>query len=454
VRSTDQVPLEAVTVATTRAGVDRALPAYRGFLRGSRSILPVAPGPDGRRLGTLMAAGDEDAPVSPGTLVACTSGSTGTPKGAMLQTHGILAAVTASADYIRDRTGADPGPWLLALPAHHIAGTMVILRSLEAGHVPEVMDLTRGHFTSEGFVDATRRLVSRHPDLPRYTSLVPTQLARLVDAVPGSVSGSVSGNVSGTTAGDAVDALRSYAAVLVGGGAAPEALVRRCRSLGVTLMLTYGSSETAGGVVYDGEPLPGYSVRISTDAGDRSSGRIELTGPSVAEGYRQTSSLPAEATADAFPRPGTFRTSDLGSLTGGVLTVRGRADGAVNSAGLKILPEEVEKALAGAGYSACAGGVPDDEWGESVAALVQDPTVPAGTDLTTGVRATLKNTGTPAHLIPRHSYSFPDIPVTGPGKPDRVAVTEILRDLAAGPRSGSTLRAAGTFRPDRGWQRG
>lgn len=423
----DPVTLEPLAVAATPASVVAALPAYRGFLAGSRSILPVTPDNRGRHLSALMDAGSPGTPVTAGTLVACTSGSTGVPKGALLQFHGVQAAIDASASVLRDRTGAGPGPWLLALPPHHIAGTMVILRSLAAGHDPQVLEGASSTFTGNGFVAATRRLAEAHPGLPRYTSLVPTQLARLLDAV----------DRTGETDADgtAVDALRSYAAILIGGGAAPAELLDRCHRLGVPVVLTYGSSETAGGVVYDGTPLPGFEARINGDSAGHYRGRIELTGPSVASGYRHTSALPAGASVDAFPRPGTFRTSDLGFVRDGVLTVRGRSDGAVNSAGLKILPEDVEKALDDAGFSACVTGVPDAEWGEAVAALIADPTVTGDTDVTEAVRSAMKTVTpeTPSHLIPRYAFTTPSIPLTGPGKPDRQLVKRKLATLTAAP---------------------
>ena len=104
-------------------------------------------------------------------VVVGTSGSTGSPKRAMLT----AGALRASAGATHDRLGG-PGQWLLTLPAHHVAGLQVLLRSLDAGTEPVVMDLADG-FTPTAFVAATALLDAgvRH-----YTSLVPTQLARLL----------------------------------------------------------------------------------------------------------------------------------------------------------------------------------------------------------------------------------------------------------------------------------
>ncbi len=68
-------------------------------------------------------------------------------------------------------------------------------------------------------------------------------------------------------------------------------------------------------------------------------GRVELTGPMVAQGYRLLPDHPAFAT------PGTFRTDDLGRVDDGVLRIIGRADEAISSGGLTILPQVVEAVI-------------------------------------------------------------------------------------------------------------
>ncbi|RRO84754.1 AMP-binding protein, partial [Corynebacterium bovis] len=326
--------------------VPDAVPVLSSFLAGDAAVFPLPDGPGAaaRTRATLTALMRPDEPAAPGTLIACTSGSTGTPKGAVLRTPALDASARATAELVADRWGVSPGPWLLALPPHHIAGLQVILRSLHAGFTPHVTDPDL-----HGFTAATRALRAAHPGEDLHTSLVPTQLVRILRDPA------------------ATAALREYASVLVGGAATPPDVLARCRDAGVHILLTYGSSETSGGMVYDGRPLPGTSVTLE-DPDAAGVGRVLLHGPTVAEGYRTVPAGPD----DAFPRPGTFRTSDLGRIDDGVLTVLGRADGAVNTGGLKVLPEEVEAALAAAvpGATACALGVPDPEWGEAVVAVV------------------------------------------------------------------------------------
>ena len=88
-----------------------------------------------------------------------------------------------------------------------------------------------------------------------YTSLVPTQLHRLLDQP------------------DDVAALRTMTAVLLGGGAIDPALRRRAEDAGIRVVATYGSSETAGGCVYDGVALDGVAVALGERVASGSRGR-------------------------------------------------------------------------------------------------------------------------------------------------------------------------------------
>ena len=141
---------------------------------------------------------DADLPDDLG-LVVSTSGSTGAPKRAMLT----RAALRASGTATHDRLGGD-GMWLLALPAQHIAGTQVILRSLAARRAPLLLNMIDGFRTAD-LVDA----LAWAPPVRRYTSLVPTQLATVLDDP------------------EATEALGTFDGVLVGGAATAPALLER-----------------------------------------------------------------------------------------------------------------------------------------------------------------------------------------------------------------------------------
>jgi O-succinylbenzoic acid--CoA ligase len=317
-------------------------------------------------------------------LVVATSGSSGEAKGVLLSASALVASATAT----HERLGA-PGQWLLVLPAEHIAGIQVLVRSLLAGRPPVVMG-AGGGFRVRAFTEAASDALMA--DGPVYTAMVPTQLTRLLAA-----------------GGDGLAALRAFDAVLLGGAATPGPLLVRAVDAGVRVVTTYGMTETAGGCVYDGVPLSGVRVRIG--AGER----IELSGPMLASGYRRRGSA-------AFAG-GWFRTEDLGRLhRDGSLEVLGRADDVINTGGLKVAAGAVERVL-GSVYGvaeACVVGLPDPEWGELVAALVvpsfvDDP--PSFEDLCTAVRVEL---GAPS--VPKLIRLVDALPLHGVGKVDRAAV--------------------------------
>ncbi|MGH3577906.1 MAG: AMP-binding protein, partial [Mycobacterium sp.] len=212
------------------------LPALARVLDGHDSALvPVPAGADRRsELSALRVGDDIDDDIA---LVVTTSGTTGAPKGALLT----AAALTASAAATHDRLGG-PGRWLLALPPYHIAGVQVLVRSLLSGTVPVELDVSTGFDITE-FASAVRELGSGR----RYTALVAAQLAKTL------------------TDSAATAALADLDAVLIGGGPAPRPLLDAAASAGITVVGTYGMSETAGGCVYDGVPLDGVRLRVDPD---------------------------------------------------------------------------------------------------------------------------------------------------------------------------------------------
>lgn len=412
------------TVIADPADLSPLLDALHEVMEGSQSYLPLPPAANpaaklaNEDLATLMRAG---ADILPGTIIACTSGSTGTPKGALLSAENLRASGEATAVHLRDTLGAEPGAWLLTLPPHHIAGLQVILRSTTAGCEPVVSShLTSGEpFTAEAFIADTQRLQQAYPERDLYTSLVPAQLERLaVDPA-------------------ALDALTTYAAILVGGAASRPELIDSLRAQGVRLALTYGSSETSGGLVYDGTALPGAVVSIE-DPDESGRGRVVLSGPMVARGYRNVPGSPA------FPLAGTFVTSDLGSLSDATLSIHGRADGAINSGGYKVLPEDVERTALhhlpeliltdGTHISpraVCAVGINDERFGQAVALALEsgvdkEEGNKTATEITTEVRDALRDR-VAKHLIPQRALLVTELPTSGPGKINRRDVAKLFQ---------------------------
>ena len=323
-------------------------------------------------------------------LTIGTSGTTGRPKLAMLTGD----SLRASADATHERLGGQ-GQWLLAMPAHHIAGIQVLVRSLAAGTTPVSMDLAGG-FTAAAFVRATGEIASA---ATAYTALVPTQLVRLLAVAEGR------------------QALTRYAAVLLGGAAAPPGLLAEARDAGVRVVTTYGMSETAGGCVYDGRALDVSLVQLEDD------GRIRLGGATLALGYLGEPALSATAFVVDESARRWFRTGDVGHLDArGALVVDGRIDDLINTGGLKVAPRLVEEALTALDIvaEAVVVGSPDPEWGQLVcAAIVVTPGVSPPT--LDDVRARLRGI-LPDHALPRRLATLPELPVRGPGKPDRAAI--------------------------------
>jgi len=359
------------------------------------ALLPLPPDAPGRaalgvlRPGTALAPSEDDE-ADPTALVLATSGSTGPPKGALLPASAVLASARATLD----RLGG-PGTWLLALAPHHVAGVQVLVRSIVAGTVPGVLDLSNG-FSANGFVSATTVLQAADR---RYTALVPTQLVRLLDAGP-----------------DAVAALTSYDGVLVGAAVTPAPLLARAHEAGVRVVTTYGMSETCGGCVYDGLALDG--VRVDLD----DAGRVLLGGAVVARGYRSRPHSPEFTERDGCRW---FRTDDLGELVDGRLRVTGRADDVIVTGGLKVSPYAVEAVIAALPgvREVVVVGVPDAEWGQLVVAVVVAADV---TIVLQQVRdAVSQSLGSAA--APRKLVLVDELPLRGPGKPDRRRAADLAR---------------------------
>lgn len=376
-------PLLALDCPPGPVLLDTLVPALRRALDGAGPALLPLPSGDHVLRRRLLDALRPDEPVDDEVaLVVPTSGSTGTPKGALLSAGALHASVLAALQ----RLGGH-GRWLLALPVTHIAGLQVLLRSMQAGTDPEVLDLTSG-FTADAFTAATVRLGPGR----RYTSLVPTQLVRLLDA-----------------GGAAVEALTSYDAVLVGGAATAPAVLRHAREAGVAVVTTYGMSETCGGCVYDGTPLDGVRVEVAGD------GRVRIAGPVLASGYR--GGTPADAAAFAG---GWFATRDAGRIgSDGRLEVLGRLDDVIVTGGEKVVASAVEAVLAEhpAVAEVAVVAVRDAEWGQRVEAVVVPRDSASPPTLAQVRRVVAERLG--AVAAPRSLRVVEGLPLLPSGKVDR-----------------------------------
>ena len=318
-------------------------------------------------------------------LVVQSSGSTARPKRVALSADALLASAAATESAL-----GGAGQWVLALPTTYIAGISVIVRSICAETEPVVVD---GHFDAESFVLAASQL--DHP--VRLTSLVPAQLATLLDDERAAV------------------ALQRFDRVLLGGQSTPQRLLDRALAAGIRVTRTYGSSETAGGCVYDGVPIGTTRMRV-VDA------QIELAGPTLAEGYLAD----PERTDAAFTTEGGarwYRTGDTGRIDeSGVLTVTGRLDDVIVSGGVKVSLGELELLIRRVTplHDAIVVAADDARWGQ-VPVVVTTVAADAG-ELRSAVVAALGVAAAPSRVV-----LVEGIPLLPSGKPDRLA----LRALAA-----------------------
>jgi O-succinylbenzoic acid--CoA ligase len=381
--------------------------ALSAALAGGPAVWPVADGP-GRgeaRARARRNPADASAPVEVTVdervaLVVETSGSTDAPKRVLLSADALRASAEATAERLDGH-----GRWLLALPAHYIAGAQVLVRAIVAGTDPVVMG--DEHFDAVAFASATARLMRTRDALPRYTSLVPVQLARLVDAAAGEPDH------------PAAQALRAYAAVLVGGQPLAEPVRIAATALGARVVRTYGSSETAGGCVYDARALSGVRLRVADD------GTVEVGGPILADGYLGDAARTARAFVVENDGSRWYRTGDLGELgADGVLRIRGRADDVIISGGVKVALGEVERAVRSLPGldQAVVVGVDDPEWGQRAAVAVAGESASLAE-----LAAATDSAGLPPAGRPVRVESFDSLPMLASGKPDRRAIAEAFR---------------------------
>jgi O-succinylbenzoic acid--CoA ligase len=347
-------------------------------------------------------------PPDPSSLFAIvhTSGTTGRPKGAMLTRAAIAASAAASAENL-GWNKADR--WLACMPLCHIGGLSIVTRCLLA-RAPLILE---PRFDAASVLEAIRR------DRPTLLSVVPTMLQALLEA-------------------DRENLLARLRAVLVGGAAAPSALLDECARRGVPALTTYGLTEACSQVTSQrprdpftrepgsGKPLAGVELRIEPDPLSPGPGRIQIRGPTRMLGY-----WPG---ADALDPAAWFDTGDLGALDEeGRLHVFARRTDLIVTGGENVYPAEVEQvleALPGVAR-ALVFGVPDERWGQIVAAaLVLDPARPASPPIAEILAAGLPSR-LAAHKRPRRLCAVDALPVTPSGKLDRASAAQRFAPLLA-----------------------
>lgn len=358
------------------------------------ALRPAVVVDDGGVHGAAGTAG-AGAPPAGAAAVLWTSGTSGRPRGVLISERGLRANTEAA----RRRLGLTPEDcWYASLSPAHVGGLVLLVRAAILGcrlRLPNpsappdlVAALETGGVT--------------------HASLVPTMLRRVLEAWGGRPP---------------PPTLRC---LLIGGAATPPELVRQALTAGLPLALTYGMTEATSQVATAppeevaadptsvGRPLEGVQVRIAAE------GALQLRGPTISPGLLDGTPL-----VDA---EGWFDTGDRATVgADGRLRIVGRRSDRIVSGGVTVDAREVEAVLLShpAISEACVVGLPDEQWGEQVAALVVGTPDPAALD--DWLRARLS----PAKR-PRRFRSVAALPLNRNGKVDRARA----RALLLGERSG------------------
>jgi O-succinylbenzoic acid--CoA ligase len=271
------------------------------------------------------------------------------------------------------------------MPLHHVASLAIVARA-------HVCDLP---FVVHDAFDLDRVAASHATDGATMISLVPTVLHRLLEArAP----------------------VERFRCLIIGGAVLPDGLRGRAEAAGARVVDAYGLTETWGGCAINGAPNDGIELRLGADD------EVEIRGAPVMRGYR----FAPEATATAIDDAGWFRTGDVGALVDGRLRVVDRIKDLVITGGVNVSPTAVEDVLITHPdvVDVCVIGVPDDEWGERVVAVVvSDGPGPGLEDLRAFARERLD-----APKLPREVRVVAEIPRSASGKPLRRVLREIVAE--------------------------
>jgi len=373
----------------------------------------------------------EPAPVSDADIavVLFTSGTTARPKGVLLRHQNLTTYVLQTVEFA---SAEEDEAALVSTPPYHVAGFGAILSNLYAGR--RIVYLPS--FSPGAWLDTVRG--------ERITSamVVPTMLARIVDHLDGAPA--------------EVPTLRALA---YGGARMPQPVLERAlAAFGATAFTNaYGLTETSSTIAVlgpedhraalagdavarrrlasAGRIVPGVEAEVRAPDGSALTGAGEtgllwVRGAQVSGEYLGSSALDAD---------GWFPTKDLASFDAdGYLFLGGRDDDTIIRGGENIAPAEIEDALLAhpAVREATVVGVPDDEWGERIAAVVvAAPGAVTGDGLRAWTRSRLRGSRTPDEV-----HFVEALPHTATGKVIRREVIASLRPAdEPGPGAGGPL---------------
>ena len=411
--------------------LQRALPAYLITDDERASAFQDREGITARSRGAFMelagAGGADDArrsmnPDDVGVLLF-TSGTTGTPKAAMLRHRHLVSYILSSVDFA---SAAPDEAALVCVPPYHIAAIAATLSSVYTGR--RVVQLA--NFSADAWIDAARA--------ERVTSafVVPTMLARIVAALEGEETAN----------------MPHLQSLSYGGGKMPLSVIEKALALFPDTDFTnaYGLTETSSTIAMLGPEAHRAAMARADEAGRRRLASVGVAMPGVEIAIRDSTgaTLPSGQRGEIYVRgkqvsgeyedrgslvdaEGWFPTRDAGYQdVEGYLFLDGRADDVIVRGGENLSPGEIEDVLVAhaAVSDAAVVGVPSEEWGESVAAVVvaksgQVAGDPLARELRTWVKARMRSSRVPATIA-----FWSELPYSETGKLLRRAVKDRLLD--------------------------
>ena len=344
-----------------------------------------------------------------------TSGTTSEPKAAVLRHRHLVSYLLGSVDFGAAR---EQEAVIVSVPPYHIAGVSNLLSNVCAGR--RVVYL--GTFTAQGWLECVRAEGITH------ALLVPTMLAKITEYLGGSNAD--------------VPTLKSLA---YGGAKMPIPVLEQAIRLfpGVDFVNAYGLTETSSTIAVlgpddhraallgdpiararlgsAGRLLPGIEVQVRGPGGSLptgAAGDIYVRGPQVSGEYRGVGSV--------LDEDGWFATRDRGRVDeDGYLFVEGRTDDTIIRGGENVAPAEIEDVLLEhpAVAEAAVVGIPDDHWGQDIAAAVvlRPGHTASPEELRQWARNRLRGSRAPALIVIRDA-----LPHTSTGK---VLRRELVADL-------------------------
>lgn len=307
-------------------------------------------------------------------ITVYTSGSTGTPKELTVRKEQMMQSARLTCEFLDLREGDTA---LLCMNLRYIGAMMVVVRSLVAG------------------LNLIVRPASGHPledveEPLRFAAMVPLQVFNSFQ-IP-----------------EEKERLRKTEILIIGGGAVNESLEADIRNLPGAVYSTYGMTETLSHIALrrlNGDaasehyyPFPSVTLSLSSEQ------TLVINAPLVCDDILQT--------------------NDIGRIySDGSFTILGRKDNIINSGGIKIQAEEIEKQLRSViSVPFVITSVSDKRLGQALTLLMEyQNDMP---EIETQIQALLS----PYHR-PKYIRIVDQIPQTGNGKIDRAGCSALARKI-------------------------